>query len=44
VPPTDAELEVIFDEVYAPAEATSPRSAWVQVCTTLMRDPLFITF
>jgi hypothetical protein len=30
--------------VYAPAEAIEPRSAWVQVCTHLVRHPLFITF
>ena len=42
--PSAEDIEALFSEVYAPAEATSPRDGWVQVCTALARDPLFITF
>lgn len=40
--PTADDVEALFSRVYAPA--TSPRDGWVQVCTALARDPLFITF
>jgi hypothetical protein len=42
--PSDADVEEIFTRVYAPAEAVDARAAWVQVCTDLIRHPLFITF
>lgn len=38
------EIDALYREVYVPAESVSPRVAWVQVCTALARDPLFITF
>ncbi|WP_053236846.1 hypothetical protein [Sandaracinus amylolyticus] len=43
-PPDAAEIDALFTQVYAPAEATSPRAAWTDVCTALIRDPLFVTF
>ncbi len=39
-----AAVDALFTRVYAPAEATSPQVAWTQVCTALVRDPMFITF
>jgi hypothetical protein len=44
VEPDEAAVEEMLTRVYAPAEAIEPRSAWVQVCTHLVRHPLFITF
>jgi hypothetical protein len=37
-------IEALYTQVYVPAEATGTRVAWTQVCTALIRDPLFITF
>ena len=42
--PTDEDVNALFDRVFAPAAATSTADAWTQVCTALVRDPLFITF
>lgn len=42
--PSDEEVDALFTQVFAPAAATSTRVAWVEVCTSLVRDPLFITF
>lgn len=39
-----AAVDALFTRVYQPAESTSTRVAWTQVCVALARDPLFITF
>lgn len=37
-------IDALFTRIYQPAESTSTRVAWTQVCTALARDPLFVTF
>ena len=43
---SDAEIDVLFDEVFVPVEtdAGDPRRAWVAVCSTLIRDPRFVFY
>lgn len=40
--PSDEAVDALMTRVFAPA--ARPRDGWVQVCTALARDPLFITF
>ncbi len=42
--PTDADIDALLNDVYAPGEAVSPRTGWTHVCTALIRDPLFLMF
>ena len=42
--PTEEDVDALLDRVFAPAASTSVADGWTQVCTALVRDPLFITF
>ncbi|MDQ3034177.1 MAG: hypothetical protein M3Y87_17345 [Myxococcota bacterium] len=41
---SETDVDALFTRVFVPASASSTRDGWVQVCTALARDPLFITF
>lgn len=43
-PASEAEVDALFTRVFVPASATGARDGWLQVCSALARDPLFITF
>ncbi len=38
------DLRSLYEDIFLPAEAAGTAAAWTQVCTALVRDPLFITF
>ncbi len=40
---TEDDIDALFEEIYRPAELISTKIAWTQICTALIRDPLFIT-
>ncbi|MCB9620783.1 MAG: hypothetical protein H6724_15195 [Sandaracinus sp.] len=42
VAPTEAEVDAWMNDVFV--SAGTPRDGWVQLCTGLIRDPLFVTF
>lgn len=43
-PPSDAEAQALYEQVYLPLEAQSARLGWVGVCAALIRHPLWITY
>jgi len=43
-PPSDAEAKELFEKVYVPLEVQSTRIAWIGVCASLIRHPLWITY
>ena len=43
-PPTEAEAKALYEEVYLPLEKQNTRIAWIGVCATLIRHPLWITY
>ncbi len=42
--PSDAEAKALYDEVYLPLEAQTTRLAWIGVCSSLIRHPLWLTY
>lgn len=43
--PTEADVSRLFEEVFIPVESRGgTRPAWVAVCASLLRDPLFLTY
>nr|QKW93902.1 cytochrome C domain-containing protein [Vitiosangium cumulatum] len=43
-PPSEAEAKELHEQVYVPLEAQSTRLAWIGVCASLIRHPLWITY
>lgn len=43
-PAPQSAIDALFTRIYQPAERTSTRVGWTQVCVALARDPLFVTF
>lgn len=43
-PPSEEEAQALYEQVYLPLEATSPRLAWIGTCSALVRHPLWITY
>ncbi|MDY7231205.1 hypothetical protein [Hyalangium rubrum] len=43
-PPSDAEAQALYEQVYLPLEARSTRLGWIGVCAALIRHPLWITY
>ncbi|WP_257446822.1 hypothetical protein [Archangium lipolyticum] len=43
-PPSEAEAKELYERVYLPLEAQSTRIAWIGVCASLIRHPLWITY
>jgi hypothetical protein len=43
-PPSDAEAKELHEKVYVPLEAQSTRLAWIGVCASLIRHPLWLTY
>lgn len=43
-PAPEAEAKALYEQVYLPLEAQSPRLAWIGVCAALIRHPLWITY
>jgi len=37
-------VQEIYQEVFVPYEATDVTTAWVAVCSTLVRHPLWLSF
>ncbi len=42
--PTDADVQAVFDEVYAKYEPQGTDIAWTAVCAGFVRDPLWVMF
>jgi hypothetical protein len=43
-PPSDTEAKELYERVYVPLEAQNTRLAWIGVCASLIRHPLWITY
>lgn len=43
-PPSEAEAKELYERVYVPLEAQNTRVAWIGVCASLIRHPLWITY
>ncbi|AFE04928.1 hypothetical protein COCOR_02930 [Corallococcus coralloides DSM 2259] len=43
-PPSDAEAQALYEQVYLPLEAQNTRLAWIGVCAALIRHPMWITY
>ena len=43
-PPTDAEVDDVFTQVYLPAETKNTKAAWIAVCASFVRHPLWLSF
>ncbi|WNG25929.1 hypothetical protein F0U62_19325 [Cystobacter fuscus] len=43
-PPSDAEAKALYEQVYLPLEAQNTRLAWIGVCASLVRHPLWLTY
>jgi len=43
-PASTEEVQEIYQEVFVPYEATDVTTAWVAVCSTLVRHPLWLSF
>ncbi|WP_224362367.1 hypothetical protein [Hyalangium versicolor] len=43
-PPSEAEAQALYTQVYLPLEAQNTRLAWIGTCAALVRHPLWITY
>ena len=42
---TAEEVDAMFDEAFVPYETREdPPTAWIAVCATLIRDPLWVSY
>ncbi|MFZ5470051.1 MAG: hypothetical protein ACOZIN_11505, partial [Myxococcota bacterium] len=42
--PSAADIDEVYQGVYVPYEATSTRAAWIGVCASFVRHPLWMTY
>ncbi len=43
-PPSEEEEKELYERIYRPLEARSTRTAWIGVCSALIRHPLWLTY